>query len=178
MLLPQRRYKYYVINHPNNKYSDPKQNPAELQTKLLIYGYRVFNNYPLYPTGKIRPESIKYIASYTEKLHNCDSKISWYIVSNAAERFNISQMVDGPASNADRMSFWTLIKTVYLECLSLYADCSGSNMLFLIKCSLSLPDIIFSITFEINVKFDKGRQFSRLSLSQPVFFKVDELRQS
>ena len=63
--------------------------------------------------------------------------------------------------NADRMSFWTLIKTVSVECLSLYTDCSGSNMLLFIKCSLSLHDITFSMTFEINVKFDTGRYFSR-----------------
>ena len=35
------------------------------KAKLLIYGYSVFNNYTLYPTGEIRPEPIKCIASYT-----------------------------------------------------------------------------------------------------------------
>ena len=32
---------------------------------LLISGYSVFNNYTLCPTGEIRPEPIKCIASYT-----------------------------------------------------------------------------------------------------------------
>ena len=66
-------------------------------------------------------------------------------------------MADEPASNADRMSFCTLIKAVSVECLSMYADCSGSNRLLFIKCSLSLPDVTFSMTFEINVKFDTRR---------------------
>ena len=35
------------------------------KAKLLIYGYSVFNNYTLYPTGEIRPEPIKCITSYT-----------------------------------------------------------------------------------------------------------------
>ena len=47
--------------------------------------------------------------------------------------------------------------SVSVECVSLYADCSGSNMLSFIKCSLSLPDTTFSLTFEINVKLDTGR---------------------
>ena len=43
-------------------------------------------------------------------------------------------------------------------------------MLFLIKCSLSLSDLTFSMTFKINVKFDTGRTFLKISLSKPVFF--------
>ena len=35
------------------------------KVKLLIYGYSVYHNYTLYPTGEIRPEPIKCIASYT-----------------------------------------------------------------------------------------------------------------
>ena len=35
------------------------------KAKLLISGYSVFNNYTLYPTGEIRTEPIKCIASYT-----------------------------------------------------------------------------------------------------------------
>ena len=74
-----------------------------------------------------------------------------------AERSNISKITDEPASSAHKMSFWTLIKAVSVECLSLYAACSGSNILFLIKCSLSLPDTIFSMIFEINVQLDTWR---------------------
>ena len=44
-------------------------------------------------------------------------------------------MADEPASNADIMSFWTLIKAVSVECLSLYADYSGLNRLLFIICS-------------------------------------------
>ena len=58
-------------------------------------------------------------------------------------------MADEPASNADIMSLCTLIKAVSVECFSLYDNCSGSNMLFLIKCSLSLPGITFSMTRDI-----------------------------
>ena len=58
-----------------------------------------------------------------------------------------------------------------VECLSLYADSSGSNILFLIKCSLSLPDTTFSMTFEINVKLNTGRFFFKIWLSKLVYFK-------
>ena len=145
------------------------------KVQLMIYWYRVFNNYTLHPTSEIRPEPIKCIASYTVKLHNRDSKISWSNVSNAAERFNISKMADEPASHADRMSFWTLIKALSVECLSLYADCSGSNMLLFIKCSLSLPDITFSMTFEINLILDDN--FSRYRYINQFSSKVVEWEQ-
>ena len=49
-------------------------------------------------------------------------------------------------------------------------------MLVLIKCSLNIPDITFSLTFEINVKFDTGRIFFKISLSTPVVFKSGRIR--
>ena len=36
-------------------------------------------------------------------------------MSNAAERSNISKIADDPASNADKMSFCTLIKAVSVD---------------------------------------------------------------
>ena len=39
--------------------------PWDSKATLLIYGYIVFNNYTMYPTDEIIPESIKCIASYT-----------------------------------------------------------------------------------------------------------------
>ena len=66
-------------------------------------------------------------------------------------------MADEPASNSDKMALRTIIESVSVECVSLYTDCSGPNILFCNKCLLSLPDTTFSMTFEINVKLDTGR---------------------
>ena len=38
------------------------------------------------------------------------------------------------------------------------------------------PDITFSMTFEINGKFDTGRYIFKISLSKPVFFKSGRMR--
>ena len=74
------------------------------KAKLLIYGYSVFINYTLYPTGEIRPEPIKCIASYTVNItQSGEQDIVIYCVERG--RSNISKIADEPASNADKMSF-------------------------------------------------------------------------
>ena len=127
------------------------------EAKLLISGYSVFNNYTLYPTDEIRPEPTKCIASYTVNITQSGEQDIVIYCGEEAEISNISKIADEPASNADKMSFCTLIKAVSVECVSLHADCSGSNILYLIKCSLSYPDTTLSMTFEVNVKLDTGR---------------------
>ena len=53
------------------------------KAKLMISGYSVFNNYTLYPTGEIRPEPIKCIASYTVNITQSGEQ---YIVIYCVER--------------------------------------------------------------------------------------------
>ena len=81
-----------------------KRTRWDSKAKLLISGYSVFNNYTLYPTDEISPEPIKCIASYTVNITETGEQ-SIVIVSNAAERSNISKFADEPAPKADKMSF-------------------------------------------------------------------------
>ena len=53
------------------------------KAKLLISVYSVFNNYTMYPTGEIRPELIKCIASYTVNITQSGEQ---YIVIYCVER--------------------------------------------------------------------------------------------
>ena len=52
-----------LISDTHNAINLRTQNKTlwDSKVKLLIYGYGVFNNYTLYPTGEIRPEPIKCI---------------------------------------------------------------------------------------------------------------------
>ena len=160
-----------------NKFSDPTQNPVELQKgQLLIYWYRVFNNNTLYPTREIRPEPIRCIASLYCKHYIIVTARYCDLLCRTQQRDPTSaNSLMSPPSNADRMSFWTLIKAVSVECLSLYADCSGSNRLLFIKCSLSPPWYHFFNDFRDKMlNLIQGENFFKISLSKPVFFKVVE----
>ena len=90
------------------------------KANLLISGYSVFNNYTLYPTGEIRPEPIKCIASYTvpsnglfaealNELYVKKNKIHHYPTRNC-DKYHIQTSTDSFLSNVSAR-FWNVITT-------------------------------------------------------------------
>lgn len=110
----------------------------------------------LIATTKIWWHPLQWFAYYSDiGSRRCDM-VLWSIVSNAAERSNITSTVTLFWSRDWRMSFWTFNSAVSVEWNFLYADWCCLCMLFDIKCFSMRVLTTFSRTFDTKGKFDTG----------------------